>query len=310
MRKKGFTLIELLVVISIIALLMSILMPSLSKVKSMARNVVCGAHLRDWGMSAFAFASDNNGDIPTCFGHGSGPNLRMPLYLNDVSSETTRGALDPPIDDYTSGEWKQYGVPYLTWKQYGLTDELLICPAQNWQLDWKPFHGDNSKEVHFIPSTYRGDSYTYWGGDWRRWVQTTYQYFGGIEYLDNGGHNWYTKGGKKIPPYNKKIKTPGSSILAADVVMYVPPGTPWEKHIENESGVYINHKGKGNVPTAQTLVFGDGHTELRGSNFYTEPIENDDPMRYGSDASWSFASHSLGGGYWGPTFYWEGTSKE
>ena len=45
----GFTLIELLVVIGIIALLLSIAMPALSKAKEMGRSVVCKAHLRGIG---------------------------------------------------------------------------------------------------------------------------------------------------------------------------------------------------------------------------------------------------------------------
>ena len=44
--KQGFTLIELLVVISIIALLLSILMPALQKIKEQARAVICTANLR------------------------------------------------------------------------------------------------------------------------------------------------------------------------------------------------------------------------------------------------------------------------
>jgi prepilin-type N-terminal cleavage/methylation domain-containing protein len=63
-RKKGFTLIELLVVISIIALLLSILMPSLSKVKAQAKIVVCSTRIRQNLLGATMAANDNNGKLP------------------------------------------------------------------------------------------------------------------------------------------------------------------------------------------------------------------------------------------------------
>jgi prepilin-type N-terminal cleavage/methylation domain-containing protein len=62
MRKsKGFTLIELLVVIAIIALLMSILMPALSRVKKQARTVACLSKLKQWGLWFSMYAEDYNG---------------------------------------------------------------------------------------------------------------------------------------------------------------------------------------------------------------------------------------------------------
>jgi len=49
-RKKAFTLIELLLVISIIAVLMGILLSTLSKVRSQAKATVCMTNLKQWGV--------------------------------------------------------------------------------------------------------------------------------------------------------------------------------------------------------------------------------------------------------------------
>jgi len=63
MRKKGFTLIELLVVISIIALLLAILMPSLGKVKKMAQFVVCRSNIRQFGQCFLLYEADFDGKL-------------------------------------------------------------------------------------------------------------------------------------------------------------------------------------------------------------------------------------------------------
>jgi len=62
-NKKGFTLIELLVVISIIALLLSIMMPALDKVKRKAASVVCRNNLKQLGMAWFMYADANEGKL-------------------------------------------------------------------------------------------------------------------------------------------------------------------------------------------------------------------------------------------------------
>jgi len=57
----GFTLIELLVVIAIIALLLSILMPALSRVKKQARSAACKANLHQWSQIWNIYCQDNDG---------------------------------------------------------------------------------------------------------------------------------------------------------------------------------------------------------------------------------------------------------
>ncbi len=61
---KGFTLIELLVVIAIIALLMSILMPALNKVKAQAKGTVCMSNIRQIGVAANLYLEDWEQRIP------------------------------------------------------------------------------------------------------------------------------------------------------------------------------------------------------------------------------------------------------
>jgi prepilin-type N-terminal cleavage/methylation domain-containing protein/prepilin-type processing-associated H-X9-DG protein len=57
----GFTLIELLVVISIIALLLAILFPSLRRARNNARAVVCQSNLKQWGTIFSMYIDDNHG---------------------------------------------------------------------------------------------------------------------------------------------------------------------------------------------------------------------------------------------------------
>jgi len=66
MKKKqyGFTLIELLVVICVIAILVSLLLPSLSRVRAAGYNLKCMANLRTMGQAMTIYAAENKGWIP------------------------------------------------------------------------------------------------------------------------------------------------------------------------------------------------------------------------------------------------------
>jgi prepilin-type processing-associated H-X9-DG protein/prepilin-type N-terminal cleavage/methylation domain-containing protein len=75
-RGAGFTLLELLVVIAIIAILASLLMPTLARSKASAQRVECGSNQRQLGMAAQMYCDDNGGK---CF----------PLWLNVTNGGKT-----------------------------------------------------------------------------------------------------------------------------------------------------------------------------------------------------------------------------
>jgi len=64
---KDFTLIELLIVISIMAILTSLLLPSLKKARDTSKNIICGGNLKQIGIAEANYMSDSNYMIPTLY---------------------------------------------------------------------------------------------------------------------------------------------------------------------------------------------------------------------------------------------------
>jgi prepilin-type N-terminal cleavage/methylation domain-containing protein/prepilin-type processing-associated H-X9-DG protein len=93
-QKSGFTLVELLVVIGIIALLISILLPALSKARKAATTTKCLSNLRQLVQAEIMYAGENNGFVPYA-GTGDAPGtpkggdyLANWLYCPQVASAT------------------------------------------------------------------------------------------------------------------------------------------------------------------------------------------------------------------------------
>ena len=84
----GFTLVELLVVIAIIAILASLLLPALGSAKESARSVACMNNLRQLGVAASLYATDNEDNYPT---------FRKWLYAS--VGDMTTGTLHPYLQN-------------------------------------------------------------------------------------------------------------------------------------------------------------------------------------------------------------------
>ena len=85
-EQKAFTLIEVLVVVAIIALLISILLPSLSAARAVARNTQCLSNLHQFNLAIQSYATSHNGIIP----RGSSPQTPSKPYTPHWTSLVAR----------------------------------------------------------------------------------------------------------------------------------------------------------------------------------------------------------------------------
>jgi prepilin-type N-terminal cleavage/methylation domain-containing protein/prepilin-type processing-associated H-X9-DG protein len=91
---RGFTLIELLVVISIVALLISLLLPALARAKQQALTIACAANLRSIGQMLVEYENTYQGEIPYGDAYSSNWGTYEPFDWDVLLAATNRG-LDP-----------------------------------------------------------------------------------------------------------------------------------------------------------------------------------------------------------------------
>jgi len=86
----GFSLIELLVVVAMIALLLAILLPSLSGAREQARAAVCGSSLKQISLAATAYGQEHYGWLvgsPNTSGNGAPPGFAAGAYTPTASRD-------------------------------------------------------------------------------------------------------------------------------------------------------------------------------------------------------------------------------
>jgi prepilin-type N-terminal cleavage/methylation domain-containing protein len=118
MKKRGFTLVELLVVISIIALLLAILMPSLNAAKQQASAVVCLFNVRTLSTAWHMYAGENRDKIVGAHTQLSGPDtVSGRKYAGYFTADRMKAVYSDSLANFVTDwvEWpqKEDGTFYL-----------------------------------------------------------------------------------------------------------------------------------------------------------------------------------------------------
>jgi prepilin-type N-terminal cleavage/methylation domain-containing protein/prepilin-type processing-associated H-X9-DG protein len=249
-QTKGFTLVELLVVIGIIALLMSLLLPSLNKAREAANSVQCASNMRQLLQANTFWANEHGG-------------YSIKAYFN----------AGPTTFDWWNGP---FGQP-----RPGTPSWTIDSADPVWCADWYSAlctpHLKN-KSVFHCPSDVTGYSYknTQYGG----WPDENDSQFGHLCNFPGS----YRLNYSNQPAYAEAYKV-AQVRNAAQVIVFAegaPNAQPYDYYqglstwsIGNEDGVgpttfgnvaYKRHGGRSVSDGRANYAFLDGHVETLGFN--------------------------------------------
>ena len=223
-KKNGFTLIELLVVIVIIAVLVGILLPSLTEARNRAKSITCRSNLKEMALGFMMYLEDNDGYVFPLIHYGRADEGELGKYwyfgFETVSSSTMPEGSRQIDRDLA----KLY--PYI-----GEYDSVEICPAF-------PYKKGNYKPKYTT-----------------RWMT----YGINAELSPN-----MTFPGRKVVKFEKKIKSTHKAVLFADTAQVTywhqpasfsnPMFEEWHYVETDEATVHFRHNSKANILYADTHV--------------------------------------------------------
>jgi prepilin-type N-terminal cleavage/methylation domain-containing protein/prepilin-type processing-associated H-X9-DG protein len=247
-RRKGFTLVELLVVIGIIALLISILLPSLNRARETANRVKCGSNMRQVGQAILLYANENKGNYPrTRYNQGTGTTWSYQAAVNTANPP----AKDPFVDNVTDNDVVK--AMFLLIRTQDITPEVFVCPSSNDEKDTYGSGAGVSAQAKVSFTDKKNLSYSYCN-----------------PYPDanavNNGYKTNTTAGAEFAI--AADMNPGKPAGNANYDVTAPKNESSSPQFM-QKGNSPNHQGQG-----QNVLYGDGHASFEQNPFVGTKRDN------------------------------------
>lgn len=192
-----FTLIELLVVIAIIAILASLLLPSLSKARDYAKSIGCASNLKQLSLMCYTYIDNNGGFIPPLYvGTSSSGFMFVNLVQRECGSSyfLEKAWHCPSETDFSSNTWQGQGRSSFA-PSFALTDSPLPL-AQVKSLSTKMLLADAKLAYCINPWVF--DTY----------ISIRHRMASGDDFLFMDGHAEFMKWGSYGSNMTNKLYTP------------------------------------------------------------------------------------------------------
>lgn len=122
-RRSAFTIVDVLVSMAVIAVLVSILLPSLSAVTETARRVACQSNVRQIGLGLVMYADQHGGELPYSVLLQLGPNRSNDKPEDMLTIRLVSGLYNPASRPMWDGMGLLYSEGYLP------AGKIFYCPS-------------------------------------------------------------------------------------------------------------------------------------------------------------------------------------